>query len=108
MIIIKDFSIAALIIQTTIKSINNHYELKVKLYGKRLYPSAYVKYLGLLIDSNLNWSFHMKSLASKLTRAISILAKIRHYVDKSTLRSIYFSIFLSILNELIQILKFLA
>ena len=62
-----------------------------------------VKYLSLLIDPNLSWSFHMKSLASKLTRAISMLAKIRHYVDQSTLRSIYFSIFSSILKYGCQI-----
>ena len=80
-----------------------NYELKVKLNGKWLYPSAFVKYLGLLIDSHLNWSFHTKSLASKLTRTIGMLAKIRHFVDKSTLRNIYFSIFSSILTYGCQI-----
>ena len=83
------------------KQIN--YKLKVKLDGKRLYPSEFVKYLGLLIDSHLNWSFHTKSLASKLTRTIGMLSKIRHFVDKSTLRNIYFSIFSSILTYGCQI-----
>ena len=80
-----------------------NYDLRIKLDGKRLYPSKYVKYLGILIDSHLNWSFHTKSLASKLTRSIGMLAKIRHFVNQSTLRSIYFSIFSSLLTYGCQI-----
>ena len=75
-----------------------NYDLRIKLDGKRLYPSNYVKYLGLLIDPHLNWSFHTKSLASKLTRAAGMLAKVRHFVDKPTLRNIYFGIFSSLLT----------
>ena len=38
------------------KKIN--YDLKITIDGKRLYPSDYVKYLGTIIDSFLNWRFH--------------------------------------------------
>ena len=69
-----------------------------KLDGKRIYPSNYVKYLGLLIDSHVNWSYHTKSLASKLTRATGMLAKVRHFVDSDTLRNIYYGISLSVLT----------
>ena len=31
-----------------------NYEIKIKLDGKRLYPSKFAKYLGILIDSKLN------------------------------------------------------
>ena len=55
-------------------------------------------YLGVLIDSHLNFSFHINSIATKLTRSIGMLAKIRHYVTKDTLRSICFGIFSSILQ----------
>ena len=83
------------------KTIN--YDLRIKLDGKRIYPSKYVKYLGLLIDSKLTWSFHIKSLASKLTRAIGMLAKVRHFVNKSTLHNIYNGIFSSLLTYGCQI-----
>ena len=78
------------------KKIN--YELKIKLDGKKILPSKYVKYLGILIDEHLNWSFHSSFLASKLSRANGMLSKIRHYVNNNTLRTIYFGIFESILN----------
>ena len=80
----------------------NH-EFKFKMNGKKLYPSKYVKYLGVLIDSHLTFSYHMNSISTKLSREIGILSKIRHYVKKDTLRSIYFGIFSSILTYASQI-----
>ena len=89
--------------KTEILIFRNHnkplnYDLKIKLDGKRLYPSKYVKYLGILIDDKLNWSHHIKSLVPKLARANGMLAKIRHFVNKESLRSIYFAIFSSLMN----------
>ena len=78
------------------KKIN--YEFKIKIDGKKLYPSKFVKYLGVLIDPHLNWSFHINILSTKLSRATGMLAKIRHYVSDVTLRSIYFGIFSSLLT----------
>ena len=62
------------------------YDLKVKIDGKKLLPSKYVKNLGILIDSHLNWSYHVDIIAPKLSRAIDMLSKIRHYVPEPTLR----------------------
>ena len=83
------------------KQIN--YDLKIKINGKRIYPSSHVKYLGIFIDSHLNWSFHSDALASRLSRANGMLLKIRHYVSKNTLRSIYFGIFSSLISYGAQI-----
>ena len=44
-------------------------DLKIKLCGKRLYPSESVKYLGVKIDTNLNWEHHVNDLSIKLNRA---------------------------------------
>ena len=52
-----------------------------------------VKYLGIQIDQHLNWNEHIKNIIPKLTRAIGILSKIRHYVPKFLLKTIYYSIF---------------
>ena len=75
------------------KKIN--YEFKIKIDGKKIIPSKYVKYLGVLIDQHLNWNFHINLLNSKLSRVVGMLAKIRYYVSKATLRSIYYAIFAS-------------
>ena len=66
--------------------------------GKRLYPSDYVKYLGILIDPHLNWSHQTDALSTRLSRGVGMLAKIRHFVPKDTLRTIYYAIFSSLLT----------
>ena len=79
------------------------YDLKIKIDGKKLQSSTYVKYLGVLLDAHLNWSHHTTTLAAKLNRAIGMLAKIRHYVDEKSLRNIYFGIFSSVMTYASQI-----
>ena len=37
-------------------------ELKIKLFGKRLYLTESVKWLGVKIDTNLTWQYHANHL----------------------------------------------
>ena len=73
-------------------------EIKIKLSRKRLYRSKSVKYLGIKIDENLNWKQHLHDIAIKLNRANALLSIIRNYVNKLSLRTIYFAIFDSHIN----------
>ena len=56
-------------------------DLKIKLCGKRLYPTESVKYLGVKIDTTLNWQYHVNDLSIKLNRANALLFKMRKYVS---------------------------
>ena len=67
-------------------------DLKIKFCGKRLYPSESVKYLGVKIDTNFSWQYHVNDLSIKLNRANALLFKMRKYVSLKILRSIYFAI----------------
>ena len=67
--------------------------LKLKLNGKRLYPTNSVKYLGINIDENLNWKQQISDIAIKWNKANGILSKLRYFIDKKTLKSIYHAIF---------------
>ena len=40
---------------------------------KRLYPTDSVKYLGVKIDSKLNWKSHVNVTATKLNQANTML-----------------------------------
>ena len=74
-------------------------DLKIKLCGKRLYPTESVKYLGVKIDTNLSWQYHVNDFFIKLNRATALLFKMRKYINLKILRFIiYFAIFDSYLS----------
>ena len=59
---------------------------KVKLTGKRLYPSNPVKYLGVRIDRFLHWYDQVNDIVVQLNRANVLLLKIKNYVKMKILK----------------------
>ena len=74
---------------------NSIFNYKIKMNGLRIYPSDYIKYLGIYLDSFLNCNFNCEILGKKLKRANGMLCKARHYVPLHELISIYHAIFSS-------------
>ena len=72
--------------------------MKIKLNGKRLYSSDSVRYLGVKIDSKLNWKNHVNAIAPKLHRANAMLYKVRYFVNANVLKSIYYALLESHIN----------
>ena len=72
--------------------------IKIGLSRKRLCTSKKVKYLGIKIDENLNWKPHIHDIAIKLNIANALLSITKNYVNKLTLRTIYFAVFDSHIN----------
>ena len=69
--------------------------IKIKMNGHRIYPSKYIKYLGIYLDETLNGGFHCRTLMKKLKRANGMLCKARHYIPVEDLKSLYYAIFSS-------------
>ena len=63
-------------------------EVNIKLNRKRIYPTGFVKYLRIKIDKNFNWKHHVSDITIVLTRANSLLFKIRNFVNVNTLKTI--------------------
>ena len=74
------------------------FDLNLKICGKKLQASSYVKYLGIYLDQYLDWSPHVNHLSHKLVKANAMLCKLRHYVNEATIKSIYYVIFHSNLS----------
>jgi len=75
----------------------NYESFSIKLNNVRLKPKQNVKYLGLIIDNFLSWDDHILTLGKTLSRSNGIIAKLRHYLPKLTLISVYYAIFHSYL-----------
>ena len=73
-------------------------DLKIKLCGKRLYPTESAKYVGMKIDANLSWQYHVNDLSIKLNRTNALLFKMRIYLSLKIIRSICFANFDSYLS----------
>ena len=50
------------------------------------------RYLGVLIDENLNWKSHVPHIESKIKRGVGVISKLRHIVTKSILLNLYYSL----------------
>lgn len=78
------------------KKIN--YQVQIKLFDPNtnsvacLEQQDYVKYLGILIDKNLSWKYHIDYVASKISRTTGSIARLRHFIPLSTLLTIYRSL----------------
>ena len=66
----------------------------IKLYVNNtlLEEKNHVKYLGIMMDNNLNWKNHTIYIAKKITRSRGILSKLRYYVTLDTLITLYYAL----------------
>ena len=67
-------------------------DLHLKLDGKQLYPTDSVKYIGIIVHTNLHWHHQINNVAAKLNRVNAMLSKIKYFVNFNTLKSIYHAI----------------
>ena len=66
--------------------------MNFRVSGQKIMLSK-TKYLGLFLDENLSFKYHLDTIKLKLNRANCLLSKIRHFVRAPLLRTIYFAIF---------------
>ena len=49
------------------------------------------KYLGVFIDSQLNFHSHIKSVENKIARSVGILSKLKHFFPSNSLLKLYYA-----------------
>ena len=68
------------------------YKPDIKIMGEHIKEKEFTKYLGVLIDKMLSWTYLINHVNLKISRCKAILTKLRHYVPKDTLlRMLYFA-----------------
>ena len=56
---------------------------------RNLERKTFVKYLGVLIDSNLSWKSHVDYISLKISKTIGIISQLRHFIPSPILLDIY-------------------
>ncbi|KAK9889263.1 hypothetical protein WA026_004539 [Henosepilachna vigintioctopunctata] len=77
--------------------------LNIKINGANINESNEYNYLGLTIDTKLEWTKHIDNIAKKLIPLIGALRKVSPYLNLRAKKSIYFSYIHSTLTYLLSI-----
>ena len=68
---------------------NQGHDLCVEIKGMELDTVMKTRYLGVNIDSSLNWKVHVKVILSKVSRAIGFLNHAINFLPQDTLKTLY-------------------
>ena len=66
--------------------------VKLFINNQSLTEENSTRYLGIYIDSNLNWKSHINYIAKKVKRSIGTLSKLRYYLNSKTLLDLYYAL----------------
>ena len=58
---------------------STHQTMNIKMGNQPIKKTCYVKFLGILLDENLTWKYHLTELSKKLARTCGMFFKVRHY-----------------------------
>ena len=66
----------------------------LKINGKKIEQVAEFGFLGVMIDSKLNWTAHTTKIAGNISRTIGIMKKIKRFAPTEVLKTLYQSLVL--------------
>ena len=69
----------------------SHPNVCINIDGETINETAKTKFLGVIIDNKLSWKDHILYISGKLARGTGVLLKVRRYLMKETLISLYYS-----------------
>ena len=75
--------------------------MKLLIDGQAINEVQKAKFLGIVIDNQLTWKWHINYIAGKIARGIGMLIKARQFLNKVRLMSLYYALFTHILLTVI-------
>ena len=71
---------------------------KLNINNSEIARTESVKFLGVLLDENLSWKTYIKYIENKISKNIGIFFKVRPFLNKRSLLSLYYSYIHSYIN----------
>ena len=70
---------------------------ELKIGNSIIKRKSSVKFLGVMLDENISWKDHIKTIEKKkIAKNIGLLYSAKPYLDGTTLKTIYFYIYIHI------------
>ena len=85
------------------KAVDENQTLQLEIDGFVLKRCTETRFLGVIIDEQLNWDAHIKHLKRKLNYAIATLSRIMDSIPKHLHRNLYYTLFESHLSYCITV-----
>ena len=70
---------------------NKNNNINIKILEQTIPVCSHTKFLGLWLDSNLNWDRQLSVVCSKMKQNTGLLRKCKNFLDNSTLRAVYYA-----------------
>ena len=67
------------------------HDIVITISGTQIERKTSERFLGILMDENLNWNMHRMALATKISRNAGILYKLRGTIPLNVLQTLYYS-----------------
>ena len=68
-----------------------HNQTAIKIQNCTINKTDSIKFLGVIIDNKLNWHEHIIYIKNKISKSIGIIYKVRKYVEKQTIKNMYYT-----------------
>jgi len=66
--------------------------INLQIEGSVIRRVDYFDFLGIVIDKNLTWKYHVNKIGKKISKTIGIMTRLKHYLPSVTLKTIYNSL----------------
>ena len=63
----------------------------LKIGNKNIERTRFTKFLGVLLDENLNWKCQIQAVETKVSKQIGIICKARKFLDNNAMKHLYFA-----------------
>jgi hypothetical protein len=78
---------------------NQKYDFQTSYENRQITKAQNIKFLGIIIDSNLSWKHHIDDIIRKLNKVCFAISSVKPFMSLEVMRLIYFSYFHSILSN---------
>ena len=70
-------------------------QITIKINKKAIKEQCFIKYLGVLIDSKLNWKHHVSKISKTISGSLGIMYKLRPFLPLKIMKNVYYSLIYS-------------